>query len=87
MSNRQRVEIHWHDILSDSDWIDDAKVRAVKPVDVVTVGYIVEDTGAHVTVAHSMIESKDEKSSDYTSIPWGCIQKMWKLKRNGVYAE
>ena len=86
-TKRQRVEIHWHDILSDSSWVDSDKAEAVRPVDVISTGYIINDTDEHIVLAHSMIEKPGQKSSDYTVIPWGCVQTIWRLKRNGIYAE
>ena len=82
-----RVEIHWQDIVSDSSWVESEKVANATPVDVVSVGYIVKETDEHIVIAHSMIEKADQKSSDYTVIPWGCVRKMWNMKRNGIYAE
>lgn len=86
-TKRQRVEIHWHDIFTDSSWVEDARVIKADPIDVISIGYIMNEDGDRIVLSHSMIERADEKSSDYTVIPRGCIQSMWKLKRNGTYTK
>lgn len=76
VKNKQAVYVLWKDITTDGDWLDELK--GLEPIDVVTLGFIVEEKDDHIVVAQTI--SADEGGFGRVAIPKILINDIWKLK-------
>lgn len=66
-----RAAITWRDPYGDSSWLTLTEARKLRPVTVVTHGWILNNTTDLLIVAAS--RSSDGGWSDVTAIPKGCV--------------
>ena len=77
-SHNQLVEIVWDDAASKGEmWADRGNV--VRPIRCATIGYEVERTARHLTVAQTI--AKDGGTGHQFSIPAGMIHSVKRIRR------
>lgn len=68
------VMVHWKDIHSASNpWIDCSDAAAMKPIPMITVGWILEDRPDCIVVAGTRSNDDSSLAGDVNCIPKGCI--------------
>lgn len=73
-----KLLITWQDIKSNCRWIDiDDIVKNEKPAVIKTLGFFLSNKKRVLTVGHNV---SDDNDSDFTVIPWGCIQDIKELE-------
>ena len=72
----QQVEIHWHDPMGDSSWVDPNS--ALDPQPCVTLGWIVKETPLYYHIASTMGVNSEGLFvvSDRNYIPKGTVLKI-----------
>lgn len=70
--------IHWIDAARLRGWQHIEEIEHAKPSEIVTIGFLVRETKAHVSISDSC--SVEGSVSDPLSIPKGCILSRGRLK-------
>ena len=74
------VKIIWLDTHGhDEAWVGPEEATAMNPIEMVTIGYLVEHTDQSVTVAGTVSDCK-EYFGNINCIPRGCVQNILPLK-------
>lgn len=74
------VKITWSDTHGTAEpWVSPEEAIAITPIDMVTVGYLVEHTDQSVTIAGTMSDCK-EHYGNINCIPRGCVKNIVPLK-------
>jgi len=71
------IAVYWEDIVSESKWNSPADIDKVRTASVVTLGFFLKNKKKSMIIAHNLT---DDKESDYTIIPFGCITKVVPIK-------
>ena len=65
--------VKWEDTTSvDEAWVTEEEASDLRPLTVVTVGKVLHQTNAYITIAGS-VGCEDGEYGDVTCIPTGCI--------------
>ena len=76
----QLVRVVWVDIQScDEPWIDLKEAKAMKPIEMTTVGYMLEESKDHVVVVSTVCSDKESVGS-VNAIPRGVIRCVTPLR-------
>jgi len=68
-----KLLITWKDIISDPSWHDREAVEKAQSVRINTLGFFLQNKKKDLKIAHSVTDDGD---SDYTIIPWACIDSV-----------
>jgi hypothetical protein len=71
------VEVLWEDITSNTGWHEPKEILHYKPLEIKTVGYLINKDKKYLKLGHTVSEDND---SDFTIIPVGVIKKIRSLK-------
>jgi len=71
-----KLLIVWTDIISDSSWHGVEDIEKAQAIQVQTLGFFLQNKMKDLKVAHTIADDGD---SDYTIIPWACVQKIEEL--------
>lgn len=79
---RKIVVVLWKDILTRGDWVGDREevIEQVRPMQCVTVGWLLVDCDEYLLLADTV--SKDKDYSGVTVIPKGVVVRVEELKKS-----
>jgi len=79
---RKVVVVLWKDILARADWVGDRQevIEQVKPMQCVTVGWVLVDNDDYILLTDTV--SKDKDYGGVTVIPKGVVVRVVELKKS-----
>jgi hypothetical protein len=77
-----KVEVHWLDITADPRWLNKEEIAEAKALEIITVGMFLCNQSVNKRQCLKLASDVcDDRSSDVKCIPWGCVAKVYTLRR------
>ena len=71
------VEVHWIDAYVSTSGITLKKAATRKPVETITVGFLVSENDDGITIAMDRWPKTPKEFKAYTFIPWGMVTEVY----------